>query len=193
MEQNLEIEFKSKLTQESHLLIRDYFPFESPIFQNNTYYDTPNSDLYREGTMCRVRKIGEELLLTVKEPHPDGVMEYEIYITGDIKSDPNSQKVLDVFNVNAQDLEEIAFSNTVRYEYKDVYGTWCLDVTKFEFHKDYEIEYELHHEDKAAQKHYYQTLKSIGIEYEAIQPKFVRALNSKQIRDEELSLQDSHS
>ena len=102
-----------------------------------------------------------------------------------------AQEVLDVFNTNIQDLKEIAFSNTVRYEHEDVYGTWCLDITQFEHHKDFEIEYELYHEEKSAQKHYIQTLKSIGIEYEEIEPKFVRALRSKEIKELESSQIDS--
>ncbi len=179
MEQKLEIEFKSKIDHEGHLLIRDYFPFGTPKLQENVYYDTKDRKFYEKGVMCRVRKIEDTNLLTLKEPHPDGIMEYEINLTGPLHSDPRSQEALDVFNVKMEDLEEIAFSNTVRYEHEDVYGTWCLDITQFKNHKDYEIEYELYHEEKAAQKHYMQTLKSIGIEYEPIEPKFVRALYSK--------------
>lgn len=193
MEQKLEIEFKSKIDHQSHLLIRDYFPFKMPVLQENLYYDTQNRDFYKKGIMCRVRKIEDTYLLTVKEPHPEGIMEYEINLVGGLFEDPRAQEVLDVFNVQVDNLNEIAFSNTVRYEYADVYGTWCLDVTQFEHHKDYEIEYELYHEERAAQKHYLQTLKSIGIEFEAIEPKFVRALHSKEIKDREtLKINSDH-
>lgn len=191
MEQKLEIEYKSKIDHESHLLIRDYFPFKTPVLQENLYYDTENRDFFKKGVMCRVRKIKDTYLLTVKEPHPEGVMEYEINLNGSIHEDPASQKVLDVFDAKAEDLHEIAFSNTVRYEYEDVYGTWCLDITQFEFHKDYEIEYELYHEEKAAQKHYIQTLKAISIEYQEIEPKFIRALHSKEIKEQESLDSDS--
>lgn len=184
MEQKLEIEFKSEITHEDHLLIRDYFPFQEPVLQENVYYDTDNQELFKKGIMCRVRKIEDSYLLTVKEPHPDGIMEYEMHIEGLLHDSKQAQKVLDVFNVNLNDLHKTTFSNTVRYEYEDVYGTWCLDITQFENHRDYEIEYELYHEEPAAQKHYMQSLKSIGIEYKKINPKFMRALYSKDLKDD---------
>lgn len=183
MEKKLEIEFKSEIDYDAHLLIRDYFPFKAPIFQENIYYDTKNEDFAKKGIMCRVRKIEDQFLLTVKEPHPDGIMEYEVNLDATIKDDLRSLEVLNLFDVNLEDLDVVTYSNTVRYEYEDVYGTWCLDITQFENHKDYEIEYELYHEEKAAQKHYLQTLKSIGIAYKEIEPKFVRALHSRDLKD----------
>lgn len=183
MEQKLEIEFKSKIDHGGHLLIRDYFPFQTPVLQSNVYYDTKDREFFKKGIMCRVRKIEDDYLLTLKEPHPDGIMEYELSLEGPLKEDVRSQEVLDVFDVKIEDLEEVTFSNTVRYEHEDVYGIWCLDITQFKNHKDYEIEYELYHEEKSAQKHYMQTLKSIGIDYEPIDPKFVRALHSEALED----------
>ncbi|MDE8209604.1 hypothetical protein PT115_09165, partial [Erysipelothrix rhusiopathiae] len=44
----------------------------------------------------------------------------------------------------------IAFSNTVRYEYSDIYGVWCLDYTRFLNGSDFELEYELHEGNKKA-------------------------------------------
>lgn len=185
MEQKLEIEFKSKIDYDEHLLIKDYFPFTTPVLQENLYYDTKDRSLFKKGIMCRTRKIEDTLQLTVKEPHPEGIMEYEMYLKDDLLNDPRAQEVLDIFKIDLNELELTTFSNTVRYEYGDVYGTWCLDITQFEHHKDYEIEYELYHKEKSARKHYLQTLNAIGIEYKEIKPKYIRALNSFDLKDQD--------
>lgn len=178
MEQHLEIEFKTEISPDDHITIYDYFPFSEPVLQENRYYDTENNDLFKRGVMCRTRKIKDVTVLTIKEPLEEGVMEYEATLTKPLYECDNAQIVLDEFGINVHQLVEITFSTTVRYEYKDVYGTWCLDITQFANHKDFELEYELHHDDNDAENHFYQTLKSIGIPYIAIKPKFVRALDS---------------
>lgn len=178
MEEKLEIEFKSELTYDDHLTVKNYFPFGTPNLQENTYYDTKGMNLYDKGIMCRTRKIKDNVFFTLKEPTNEGLMEYEFLMTDDFYKDPNCQVVLDRFDLQVQDLSEVAFSNTVRYEFKDAYGTWCLDVTQFAHHKDYEIEYELFTDDPLAEKHFLQTLKAMGLEYQPIHPKFVRALGS---------------
>lgn len=178
MEQHLEIEFKSEINHEDYLKIRAYFPFETPALQENIYYDTEDFKLYKQGIMCRIRKVNDRFIFTLKEPREDGVMEYEFIMDGDLYTDDRAKTLLMTYNVGLLDLVEVSFSNTIRYEFKDVYGMWCLDITQFKSHKDYEIEYELYQEEPAAQKHYLQTLKAIGIEYREIDPKFIRALNS---------------
>ena len=183
MEQHLEIEYKTKIDRENHVTVYDYFPFSEPVFQENVYYDTKNQDLYKKAIMCRTRKIKDVTVLTVKEPRDYGIMEYETTLHTPLTEDENARSLFEEFGFNINDLVEITFSNTVRYEYKDAYGTWCLDITQFKNHKDYELEYELYHDEDQAENHYYQTLKSIGIEYEAIEPKFVRALNSLKLED----------
>ncbi len=178
MEQNLEIEFKSKINYEEHLKLRDFFPFDTPILQENTYYDTKDLYLYSKGIMSRTRKVDDSVLFTLKEPTEEGLLEYEFYVDTDIYSEPHSIKLFSDFGVDVKDLVEVAFSNTVRYTYKDSYGTWCLDITQFKNHKDYEIEYELLGDDPAAHKHFINSLKSVGLDFVPIDPKFVRALNS---------------
>lgn len=190
MEKHLEIEYKTRINPEDQHIIFDYFPFSEPIFQENRYYDTENQDLFKKGIMCRTRKIKDHVVLTVKVPQDFGIMEYEATVVGTIYDCGNVQIVLDEFNLKGSDLVEITFSNTVRYEYKDAFGTWCLDITQFEHHRDFELEYELYHDEDQAEKHYYSTLKSIGIEFEEIDPKFVRALNSKDLKDVPSSNQD---
>lgn len=184
METNLEIEFKTKINHDEHLLIHDYFPFSEPVLQVNTYYDTKQQDLFKKGIMCRIRKVNDQAILTIKEPQELGVMEYEAILKEDFLTDENAALILKEFNIEAKDLEEITYSSTVRYEYKDAYGIWCLDITQFKHHKDFELEYELFHEDPQAEKHYLQTLQSIGIEYEAIEPKYLRALRSSELKDQ---------
>ena len=167
MEQNLEIEFKSKITYEEYLRLRDFFPFDAPILQENTYYDTKDLSLYSKGVMSRTRKVDDSVLFTLKNPTEEGLMEYEFLVETDIYTEPHSIRLFKEFSVN-----------TVRYTYKDSYGTWCLDITQFKEHKDYEIEYELFGDDPSAHKHFISSLRSVGLEFVPIDPKFVRALNS---------------
>lgn len=179
MKQELEIEFKSKIDYEEHLKLRDFFPFEPPYLQENVYYDTKDRDLFEKGIMCRVRKFDDKQLFTIKEPCVEGIMEYEFsLVNDDIYQSDQAQTLFEQFDVNIQDIEKVAFSNTVRYEHKDAYGTWCLDVTQFENHKDYEIEYELYHPEPEAENHFYQALEAMEITYTPIVPKYVRALHS---------------
>ena len=83
METNLEIEFKTKINHDEHLLIHDYFPFSEPVLQVNTYYDTKQQDLFKKGIMCRIRKVNDQAILTIKEPQELGVMEYEAILKED--------------------------------------------------------------------------------------------------------------
>lgn len=193
MEQKLEIEYKSKITYEDYLRLREYFPFGAPILQENTYYDTPEHELFKKGIMSRTRKVNDQTLFTLKEPTPEGLMEYEFFVESDIYHETHSIELYKHFGIDVNDLVEVAFSNTVRYELKDAYGTWCLDITQFKNHKDYEVEYELFGEEPSGEKHFIQSLKAVDIEFTPIEPKFVRALNSSIEYDAQDVFQSSHS
>ncbi|AMC92445.1 hypothetical protein AOC36_00085 [Erysipelothrix larvae] len=178
MKTHLEIEYKTALTREEYQEMMYHFPFEGPISQSNTYYDTEDTRLQNQGVMCRIRKEGETTLFTLKEPQEEGVLEYEFYMLGEQQDNKRAQDILLPFHVGLSELKEVTFSNTVRFVYKDVYGTWCLDVTQFPHHKDYELEYELHKQEDRARSHFLSVLAELNIEYVESPPKFLRAINS---------------
>lgn len=179
MKTNLEIEYKSSLTRDDYQKLINHFPFVGPIQQFNTYYDTRDALLRNQEAMCRVRVVDGISTFTLKEPHEEGVLEHEFVMTDELHKEKRAQAILTHFHVGLDDLVEVTYSNTVRFEYKDTFGTWCLDVTQFPHHKDYELEYELHRADSSAHPHFLNVLKTLGIEYIESSPKYLRALNSK--------------
>lgn len=178
MKQHLEIEYKTQLTQEEFNHILNSFPFNDPKYQENTYYDTPEGSLFKQHSMCRIRTIGSTYEFTLKVPQEEGVLEYEVTLNEKSLMD---ERIIDFLNrksIDVDAMEVIAFSNTVRYEYSDIYGVWCLDYTRFLNGSDFELEYELHEGNEKAYQHYLDTLKSLGIQFKASKPKYLRALNS---------------
>lgn len=178
MKQHLEIEYKTQLTQDEFNRILDSLPFEEPKYQENTYYDTPQRSLFNQQSMCRIRTIGKNYEFTLKVPQEEGVLEYEVTLNDKSLNDDRIIHFLNERNIDMKTMKIIAFSNTVRYEYSDLYGVWCLDYTKFLNSFDFELEYELHAANEKAYPHYLDTLNALNIEYKASQPKYLRALNS---------------
>ncbi|WP_331836532.1 CYTH domain-containing protein [Erysipelothrix piscisicarius] len=178
MKQHLEIEYKTQLTQDEFNHILNSFPFKDPKYQENTYYDTPKGSLFKQHSMCRIRTIGNIHEFTLKVPQEEGVLEYEVILNEKSLMDERIIDFLNEKDIDVNTMEVTAFSNTVRYEYSDIYGVWCLDYTRFLNNSDYELEYELHESNEKAYPHYLDTLQLLGIQYKPSKPKYLRALDS---------------
>lgn len=77
MSQNIEIEFKNMLTEQEFAQLRKHLHIEDKDFftQINYYFDTPTFFLKNEGCALRIREKSNQFELTLKQPHPDGLLE----------------------------------------------------------------------------------------------------------------------
>lgn len=177
MKLNLEIEFKTLLNEQEYNALRSALPFSIPKKQTNVYYDTPDESLFKQGIMCRTRET-DSIEFTLKVPQSNGVLEHEIDLSDRIKlCNETISNLLELYCVDCNLLRPVASSITIRQEYQDEFGTWCLDFTQFDHGSDYEVEYELFESSNYAEEHYINTLSMLGITatHKKPRPKYIRA------------------
>src|SRR4051812_19896764 len=77
MSQNIEIEFKNMLSADEFCMIRNFFQLTSADFikQENYYFDTKDFALKQHGCALRIREKKGRFEMTLKQPHPDGLLE----------------------------------------------------------------------------------------------------------------------
>lgn len=152
MAQEIEIEYKNLLTEKEFNQLLGAFPF--PIqgsWQTNYYFETRDFSLKEQGAALRIREKAGKYVLTVKEPHPDGLLESHDPLTKDevaswiggnpIKKDQVG-KQLDMLGIELNDLVYYGKLETKRYE--TIYqGTLLvLDYSTYNGTADYELEIE---------------------------------------------------
>lgn len=177
MKQNLEIEYKTLLTEDEYKRLQEYLDFSDAKKQVNFYYDTIGNELLSKSMMVRVR-VTDEYEFTLKIPQKDGVLEVEQIVPDQsIQDNDDVKKLLETYGFDATKLVVVAKSTTYRQEFHDIYGVWCLDYTDFGHSFDFEIEYELDHYDESALPHYVSTLEKLNIKplHEKPRPKYIRA------------------
>lgn len=180
MKENLEIEFKSLLSQSDffRLLTTDFE--QAPRFvQLNTYYDTQDRVLMNSKSTARIRVVNNSTLFTLKVLDESGFLtEYEIEEKNLTMQDP---QIIDIMSQHGfkPPFTQISASKTVRYTIEDDAGQWCLDHTEFENHMDYELEYELTRKKLSAKEglqRFLDYLESKSITYCKGLSKFQRSL-----------------
>nr|WP_086349138.1 CYTH domain-containing protein [Enterococcus sp. 9E7_DIV0242]OTP15856.1 hypothetical protein A5888_002070 [Enterococcus sp. 9E7_DIV0242] len=77
MSKNLEIEYKTMLSEESFFRITDYFQLKEEDFfvQVNTYFDTLDSQLKQMNAGLRIRSFTDSAEITLKLPEKVGLLE----------------------------------------------------------------------------------------------------------------------
>lgn len=181
MKTNLEIEYKSLINKKEYQRFLDYFEFSREIIQTNVYFDTPDSKLYNQKMMCRIRIIEGAFEFTLKVPQSDGVMEFEVNLDQLSLDHPAIKDHFCALGIDVLELSETCRSTTHRRIFVDEYGEWCLDDNAFNNHRDFEIEYELHEANEKAYPHFVDTLQLLNIEFKKADPKYIRALHSSQV------------
>lgn len=184
---NLEIEYKVMINKESFKKLEKLLSsLNYELYkQTNYYYDTLNEDIKKCGLSLRIRHIinQNKFLLTLKEKHKDGKMEYEEYLpSNDINNLPGFVKtILYKYNINNKELVNIAKLTTTRKEYDIEDSKLCLDHSVYYNKEDYEIECESTSMEKA--KRIVETLlKENDIEYTiSDDSKVARAIKNKDI------------
>ncbi|AYV65508.1 MULTISPECIES: CYTH domain-containing protein [Niallia] len=165
--QNIEIEFKNMLTKEEYELLLTHFQVsEEDLFeQENHYFDTSNFALKANHSALRIRKKEAEYELTLKQPHPDGLLETnkilsktesdDIFSTGRI-SDEQISSLLRNMNIDPTSIIYFGSLRTIRAEKKIGNGLLVLDHSFYLKKEDYELEYEVSNREEG--KIYFQEL-----------------------------------
>ena len=126
------------LTKEEYELLLTHFQVsEEDLFeQENHYFDTSNFALKANHSALRIRKKEAEYELTLKQPHPDGLLETnkilsktesdDIFSTGRI-SDEQISSLLRNMNIDPTSIIYFGSLRTIRAEKKIGNGLLVLD------------------------------------------------------------------
>lgn len=152
MAQEIEIEFKNLLTKDEfdHLLASLPFPKESQT-QVNHYFETADFALRERSSALRIREKNGNYQLTLKEPHPDGLLETHDSLTaqealdclqGNMIKKEHTDKQLTQLNISTEHLIYYGSLTTKRREV--LYDGVCivLDESIYNGKTDYEFELE---------------------------------------------------
>lgn len=195
MSQEIEIEFKTLLTETDYLtLIADQALTEDDFFsQTNSYYDTPNFDLKKQGMGLRIRLREAQAELTLKSPLDDqvGLLETTDYLPLDLaESLVKEQKILSEGNVAdflmtrgiaVDQLVTYANLTTKRAEVQLTPETLLvLDESWYHGKHDYELEMEVT-EAATGQLFFDNFLKKNAIVYQPAKNKVQRAFEANQV------------
>ncbi len=154
MHQEIEIEFKNLLTEQEYNLLLEQLKIRSETAnkQVNYYFDTADMLLKEHKSALRIRKKGGEYVLTLKEPHPDGLLEthqkcteteaINAMETGDIPQGQVTEQIRRLTSVSEAQFNYIGELSTKRLEIHEPDGLIVLDKSEYLGKVDYELEFE---------------------------------------------------
>ncbi len=153
MSQEIEIEKKNLLTKEEFEKLVAVFQLQEQDFvkQTNHYFETDQFVLRSKHSALRIREKNGQVTLTLKQPHPDGLLETHQHITIDecknimengFLPDGEVKKELTKLLVPAVKLQFIGSLSTSRAEFPYKTGLVALDKSTYLGVSDYEIELE---------------------------------------------------
>ncbi|MDN4523647.1 CYTH domain-containing protein [Fictibacillus fluitans] len=189
MEQEVEIEFKNLLTPDEFFRISNELSLqeESFITQVNHYFDTPSFSLKQHRCALRIREKNGSRKLTLKQPHPDGLLETHQSLTesefdGIMKEnkmvDGDICSILAELKIQPEDIVYLGTLTTKRAElpYKD--GILVLDENQYLSVTDFELEYEAK-ERQQGEMNFKELLNTYGIPERSTLNKIQRFFEAK--------------
>ncbi|EOT51474.1 MULTISPECIES: CYTH domain-containing protein [Enterococcus] len=185
MSQELEIEFKTLLEEETYTRLRQDFPTSTCYKQTNYYFDTPDFQLKQLGCGLRIRVFDTYGELTLKSPQTTGLLETTDRLTLEELTDylehdtikPNGEVAtyLKKLAIEANAVHCFADLATTRCEITLEEGLLALDESRYGTSgHDYELELEVDAKH-ADDEHFYAFLKKYNIVYQPAQNKIQRA------------------
>lgn len=181
MYQNIEIEFKSKLSFENYQKIFDKFHLEGNLFkQTNYYFDTPSLELLNKNIILRIREKGYNYKITLKTSEGLGSLESHVIIDKDLKE----KYLKEGFNTSLYfpNLKYLVFFQASLLNQRAItpYEGGILFLDKCEYNNivDYEVEFE-HDNYELGKKIFELFLKKMDIPYTKTNRKSRRAIESK--------------
>jgi len=152
MSQEIEIEYKNLLTKQEFDYLLGHFPFpQNSQKQTNFYFETENLSLKENGAALRIREKNGHYRLTLKEPHPDGLLETHDILTeaeatswlrGNNITKEHTAKQLENMQINIHNLNYYGSLTTERRELKYKQILLVLDYSIYNGQADYELELE---------------------------------------------------
>lgn len=178
MEIHTEIEFKSMLTEEEYTRILDAFPFTT-YRQKNEYLDTIDYQFSQQKKGCRIRTKNSTFELTIKTPITQDETEEQNWILTDDQYHQFRQ-TRDLSHINplfSQPLITIGTVETIRSEAAYKSGVLMIDHSIYEFHEDYEVEFEVT-DPKQGKAEFEHFLHEFKLPYRPAEKKLVRMKTS---------------
>ncbi|MGJ9458788.1 CYTH domain-containing protein [Oceanobacillus sp. CF4.6] len=152
MTQEIEIEYKNLLTKAEFERLLYSLPFPlSGIKQTNHYFETKDFLLKENGCALRIREKEGKYQLTLKEPHPEGLLETHDWLTdqeanswldGHIIPKENTEKQLLEKGIALKKLVYCGQLTTVRREIQYLDVLLVLDNSTYHDQEDFEFELE---------------------------------------------------
>ncbi|KAF1296392.1 adenylate cyclase [Enterococcus sp. JM4C] len=190
MSENLEIEFKTLLTESDYQAICQLYQLGEQDFhsQTNIYFDNQTSDLKEKQMGLRIRLLPTYAELTLKSPAKEGLLETTDKLTLSQAQDfllkdslPTFGAVYDFLknaSIDCRTLKSIGKLTTKRAEFSIEEGLLALDESWYGHAHDYELELEV--ADYAVGKKQFEHLLSrLSISYQPAKNKIQRMLEEK--------------
>ncbi|MBM7540177.1 CYTH domain-containing protein [Amphibacillus cookii] len=160
MNQEIEIECKLLLTEEEYRSLLDYLNCSTvpPKKQINYYFETPHFDLKNKGAALRIRYKDDQFTLTLKQPHPDGLLETHDYLSKKqaenwLNNQPTStQAIEDQLIELGVHLDQLHYGGALVTERIEIEFRGALvvaDMSTYNHKIDYELEVEAQTRQKA--------------------------------------------
>ncbi|MGG5369760.1 CYTH domain-containing protein [Enterococcus sp. AZ196] len=198
MSEEIEIEFKSMLTQNEYEGLLRYYDITSDQFviQTNLYFDTADFQLKKQGMGLRIRRFADSAEATLKIPRAVGLLE----VTDDLtlaevdralektRFAAEAGEILDrlkQLSISLLDLHLIGKLITKRAEFIIPEGKLALDESWYGEMHDFELELEVSDAD-FAEDEFNQLLKTFDLPYRKTQNKIARAVTEQQQREKEM-------
>ncbi|MEQ6375510.1 CYTH domain-containing protein [Bacillaceae bacterium S4-13-58] len=154
MAQELEIEFKNLLTKKEydHLIQAFNIADQEPFHQVNHYFETSDLKLKANQSALRIRQKENKWVLTLKEPHPDGLLETnetldqkdaEVWLKNGFGPSNEVKARLSDMEVDLEQLHYLGELETERLEKEIPNGLLVLDKNQYLGVIDYELEFEV--------------------------------------------------
>ncbi|MCS0672558.1 CYTH domain-containing protein [Cytobacillus firmus] len=186
---NIEIEFKNMVNREEFSSLIDFLNIRSEDFseQENHYFDTPDFLLKAKGSALRIRQKNGSFELTLKQPHPEGLLETnenlteseaaEMIQTGKIPAELIIRSIKEL-GIKTDKLQYFGTLATKRAEKEYMKGLAVLDHSRYLNKEDFELEYEVdnRHEGELT---FLNLLKQLNIPVRKTENKIKRFYNEK--------------
>lgn len=191
MAQELEIEYKTMLTEvEYQLAIKKFGLENSAAFtQTNLYFDTATFDLKKQSCGLRVRYLQHTAEATLKIPQSVGLLEVtdtltlaEAKIAEETGVFPNNTPAISEHlqqkGVSINDLHLLASLTTKRIEQTIAAGKMALDESWYAGQHDFELELEVQ-DSQTSEAEFLTLLKEAGIDFRPAKNKILRAITAQ--------------
>ncbi|OMF62387.1 CYTH domain-containing protein [Paenibacillus sp. FSL R5-0490] len=186
---NIEIEFKNMITRDEFTALMNFLNLRSEDFseQENHYFDTPDFLLKEKGSALRIRQKNGSFELTLKQPHPEGLLETnedlseseaaEMIQTGKVPRE-QIKKSLEELGIKTNNLQYFGTLATKRAEKEYIKGLAVLDHSRYLNKEDFEIEFEVDNR-KEGQMVFLNLLQQLNIPVRKTENKIKRFYNEK--------------